>query len=121
VLIFSTLTFHGAPPSRDWWYYAFESGQHISFYQKRTLARLAERLGCTYRAVHDGLHVMHRDPLPCLARWALGSKLARHGLAMLVRMACPRKSLTWDDHVDCLRQQRAHQESKPHPEAAQRA
>jgi len=37
VFIFSTELFEGIPPKpEDWWYYSFETGQHISFYQNRT-------------------------------------------------------------------------------------
>lgn len=43
--IFSTQLFEGAPPSPDkWWYYSLETGQHIAFFQRRTLLMLAERL-----------------------------------------------------------------------------
>ncbi len=55
-LLFSTTLFEGEPPSPDWHYYAFESGQHISFYQRRTLDLLASRVGMHY--VHGGdLHL----------------------------------------------------------------
>jgi hypothetical protein len=47
-IIFSTLTFDGEIPGVDWWYYAFETGQHISFYQPRTLELMASKLGCNY-------------------------------------------------------------------------
>jgi len=44
-LIFSTELFAGLPPAPDsWWYYAFQTGQHISFYQRRTLQIIAEKL-----------------------------------------------------------------------------
>ena len=47
-LIFSTELFAGPPPDPDaWWYYAREAGQHISFYQRRTLQFLADRLSLT--------------------------------------------------------------------------
>lgn len=45
VLLLSTQTFQGSPPPEDWWYYAFEGGQHIAFYQRSTLQWLAEDLG----------------------------------------------------------------------------
>jgi hypothetical protein len=44
--ITSTETFAGEPPAPDaWWYYAFDTGQHISFYQRSTLEAIAQRLG----------------------------------------------------------------------------
>lgn len=54
-LIFTTELFDGAPPGPDWWYYAFETGQHISFYQGKTLKSIASRLGLrlhTFRGMH---------------------------------------------------------------------
>ena len=44
-LFFSTLIFQDKPPPVDWWYYSFATGQHISFYQKKTLDYLAYKLG----------------------------------------------------------------------------
>jgi 2-polyprenyl-3-methyl-5-hydroxy-6-metoxy-1,4-benzoquinol methylase len=46
VFIFSTELFEGVPPKpKDWWYYSFETGQHISFYQNKTLYFIADKLG----------------------------------------------------------------------------
>ena len=47
-ILFSTLVFENEVPAKDWWYYTTESGQHISFYQPKTLSKIAKSLGCTY-------------------------------------------------------------------------
>jgi len=60
-LILSTQTYAGDLPPRDWWYYAFETGQHISFYQPRTLATLAGRLGLNFLSA-NGVHVLTDRP-----------------------------------------------------------
>lgn len=58
-LVFSTLTFSGDQiPPKDWWYYSFETGQHITFYQPRTLSYLAELCGLHYYALSSGMHLM---------------------------------------------------------------
>lgn len=45
-ILFSTVLFESSPPKPDsWWYYAFDGGQHISFYQRKTLLVIAKRLG----------------------------------------------------------------------------
>jgi hypothetical protein len=45
-LIMTTETYEGPPPApQAWWYYGLDTGQHIAFFQGRTLARLAQRLG----------------------------------------------------------------------------
>ncbi|MES9843705.1 MAG: class I SAM-dependent methyltransferase [Candidatus Sedimenticola sp. PURPLELP] len=43
--IFTTQTFSGEPPARDWWYYTFSTGQHISILQNKTLDYIAKELG----------------------------------------------------------------------------
>lgn len=54
LLICSTVLYVGSShPPLSWSYYTFETGQHISFFQKRTLERIASRLGlklCTLKA-----------------------------------------------------------------------
>ena len=45
-IIFSTLTFKDNIPAKEWWYYSFESGKHITFYQPRTLSLLADHFKC---------------------------------------------------------------------------
>lgn len=56
-MVFSTTLFDGAPPEPGWWYYAFESGQHVSFFQVRTLAYMASRLGLHLHS-HGSLHML---------------------------------------------------------------
>ncbi len=75
-IIFSTTVFDGAPPPPDWHYYAFESGQHICFYQPRTLAHLAQSMGMRY--VRGGnLHLFTKQPVSpfwfrlLASRWGL--------------------------------------------------
>jgi hypothetical protein len=45
-LILTTETYAGPPPApQSWWYYGLDTGQHIAFFQRRTLKLLAERFG----------------------------------------------------------------------------
>ncbi|MGH8631610.1 MAG: class I SAM-dependent methyltransferase, partial [Burkholderiales bacterium] len=67
-IVLSTQTFDGAPPPPDWWYYGFESGQHIGFFQPRTLRYLADSLGLKLVS-HGPYHVLARDRVP--GRWLL--------------------------------------------------
>ena len=63
-LIFSTVTWDGpSPPAKDWWYYAPETGQHITFFQPRTIERLASELGFHYLPLRRDLHLFTREPL----------------------------------------------------------
>jgi hypothetical protein len=59
-MVFSTELYEGTPPQPDaWWYYAFATGQHIGFFQRRTLEALGERLGLQF-ATANGIHVFSR-------------------------------------------------------------
>lgn len=53
-IVLSTKLFkHPPPPPNSWWYYALESGQHISFYQNKTLRVMAEKLALSVYSYHD--------------------------------------------------------------------
>lgn len=59
-MVFSTVLYEGKPPQPDaWWYYAFATGQHIGFFQRRTLEVLGARLGLQF-ATANGIHVFSR-------------------------------------------------------------
>lgn len=57
-IIFSTELFKVSPPEpKDWLYYAFESGQHISFFQLKTLKFIANKLSL-YLYSYKNFHIM---------------------------------------------------------------
>lgn len=60
--IFTQETFVGEPPSEDWWYYAPVAGQHISFYQPRTLEHIAGEVDMYYARM-GRLHAFTRRPV----------------------------------------------------------
>jgi hypothetical protein len=35
-------------PDNSWWYYSYETGQHVSFYSEKTLRIIAEKIGMIY-------------------------------------------------------------------------
>jgi hypothetical protein len=62
-LIFTTELYIGSPPHPDaWWYYTFGTGQHIGFFQRRTLEILGARLGLKLVSA-NGLHVLSKKPI----------------------------------------------------------
>jgi hypothetical protein len=62
-LLFTTELYKGAPPHPvDWWYYTFETGQHIGFFQRRTLETLGRRLGLNFSSA-NGLHLFSTTPV----------------------------------------------------------
>jgi hypothetical protein len=56
--IFLSTNTYQAIPEKNWWYYSFESGQHVSFYQKKTLSVLADKNGCRLYSLNDSIHVI---------------------------------------------------------------
>lgn len=61
--IFTTVPYSGVePPDPDWWYYSRITGQHISFFERRTLDILARKLGLSLYAA-GGLFVLTDRPL----------------------------------------------------------
>jgi hypothetical protein len=61
--LFSTELYEGTPPlPGDWNYYAFATGQHVAFYQRRTLEALATKLGLHFASANR-LHVFSRTPV----------------------------------------------------------
>jgi hypothetical protein len=55
-IIFSTELYNGAPPNpENWYYYALNTGQHISFYQEKTLKFISDKIDLnlyTYKNIH---------------------------------------------------------------------
>ena len=57
-LILTTELFAGnPPPPGEWWYYTPDTGQHVSFYQTRTLRFLANQLSLNLYS-HRNVHVL---------------------------------------------------------------
>lgn len=60
-LVFTTELYEGAPPQPDaWWYYAFATGQHIGFFQRRTLETLGAKLGLQFASA-NGIHILSKN------------------------------------------------------------
>lgn len=58
-IIFSTLLYGEEPPNpENWWYYAFQTGQHISFYNLKTLKYLAEKHNLNLLTNEENIHVL---------------------------------------------------------------
>ena len=73
--LFTTALFEGSPPPRDWWYYSFETGQHISLYQRRTLETIARTLGLSLVS-GGGLHMFSKTHVSETAFRALAGRLS---------------------------------------------
>lgn len=62
-VLFSTEAFLKIP-DKSWRYFAFNTGQHITFYSRDSLSRLASHAGWRYYALPRHLHLLAKEPLP---------------------------------------------------------
>jgi hypothetical protein len=66
-IIFTTELFAGMPPAPEaWYYYAFATGQHVSFYQRSTLELIGKRFGMHFYS-SGMMHIWTRAKLNPLA------------------------------------------------------
>ena len=100
-LIFTTQLYEGpAPPSKDWWYYGFDIGQHISFYTRKSLAMLADRLGMNFRST-GWFHIFAAEPLR--NEWAVNFLVSGLSRLLLPYVRHSRASFTVRDHEIMLK------------------
>jgi hypothetical protein len=94
-LLVSTLLLpEPAPAPGDWWYYAPETGQHVSLYSRRSLTVLAEQLGMF--AASNRSRNVHLFTRSRKAARAFPLVASRHG-ARLRRLLLRRTSLLETD------------------------
>ena len=93
-LIFSTELYAGSLPQMDWWYFAFNSGQHISFYTIQTLRIIAGQLGLHLHSA-NGIHML-TDKRIRAGRFAMTTGILAYPLAFYVKKRL--RSLTFSDH-----------------------
>jgi hypothetical protein len=93
--IFSTQLYdYGTAPGRDWWYYSFETGQHISFYTDKTLSFMAEKLGLNFFSA-GGLHFFTDRKIQPIRLWFLRGRIA---LLLSLYIRWRKGSKVMDDH-----------------------
>lgn len=81
------------PPPREWWYYGLDHGQHIGFFERRTLERLASRHDLRLYA-WGPLHLFTDRQLPA---WKM-SVVRKFRRRLLQRIPRRMASLTQRDH-----------------------
>jgi hypothetical protein len=59
-IIFSTVLYEGTPPDpASWWYYGFSTGQHIGFFQRKTLKVIALALDLNFYSTNK-IHIFSK-------------------------------------------------------------
>ncbi|MEE6179257.1 class I SAM-dependent methyltransferase [Mycobacterium sp. 050134] len=111
-VIFTTDLFEGTPPApEEWRYYAFATGQHITFYQKSTLELIGKRFGMRFHTSLRwpwvrglggvGVHVWSRARINPLVWKVLAAPRVAGVLQGIPRRAL--ESRTWSDADGFLR------------------
>ncbi len=94
VLFTTVLVPSPAPGPNDWWYYALDTGQHVSFYTHRSLLKLAATAGLTLCS-NGNLHLMSKRQIsPLLFRSVTRSR----AISLIRRFGPRRQSLQPQDY-----------------------
>lgn len=83
------------PKPREWWYYALESGQHISFYSYRTLKYIAQKYNMNLCSNSRNYHLFTKNRKITNKIFNFLLKFLRFGLFFYVKKKM--KSLTVED------------------------
>ena len=102
-VIASTTLFEENIPGFDWPYYSFESGQHVTFYQPRSLHLIARLLGCQYFRLPGDYHLITQRRIEPWKLFILRTRHVRKIHSLLTRFRRRRQSLTVSDY-EMLRQ-----------------
>lgn len=97
LIIFSTECYEGLPPDPEhWWYYGFSRGQHISFYQRKTLQYIGDRLNLCF-ITNGQFHILCDSYLSK----SVGKYLKSRFLQYMTRFRASRNlsSKAWTDHL----------------------
>jgi hypothetical protein len=98
--IFTTELYVGRPPAPEsWWYYSRETGQHISFYTRATLHRMADRLGLALYT-RPGFYMLSKRNFAEPVYRLLAGRFSRLLFPVLRRLMA---SKTTVDHATLLR------------------
>lgn len=91
-IIFSTeLVPDDVPDVKDWWYYSPETGQHISFYTKKSLNIIGKKYGLNYVGTNS-LHAFTKKKINSY-KWRICLKLSG-----LINKIFKRRSLLQQDY-----------------------
>lgn len=102
--IFSTVLFNGRPPAPDeWWFYSFDTGQHIAFFQQRTLELLARRLGLRFYSCKTFFIFTTRALSVAMLKFC--TSRTSYLIAALARRRLGTRTMT--DHVEMVRRLRS--------------
>ncbi len=94
-ILFTTLLLPYHPPRLDdWWYYGLEHGQHISFYTRKSLQKIADKYGLRFISNGHNLHLFCKKEFSNIIFKIITSSL----FSSLVMQVMKRESLLSADY-----------------------
>lgn len=93
VMVLTTEVLPAPVPDPGWWYYALPNGQHVSFFERRTLDRVAAQVGMKVLSRRN-FHVLHTGQV---AAWQFAIAATRLAPAAAKVLGAGVRSLTVDD------------------------
>jgi len=95
-IVFSTVFLPSpVPDTKEWWYYGFDHGQHVSFYSHKSISFIASKYGLNFYSYKD-LHLLTKKNLNDILLKTL-IQFCKLGLSFYVKRSL--KSKTWEDHL----------------------
>ena len=101
--IFSTELFSETPPNPgDWYYYSFGTGQHISFYQTKTLNYIAHKLSLNFYS-KGSFHIFtSKEVALSNVTWRILTGKFSEEISFLVEKKMKSKSKTFTDYESII-------------------
>ena len=87
------------PKPKEWWYYALDTGQHISFYSLRTMQYIAKENNLNFYTNGKNLHLLTKKKVSSF----LFKLITFYPIAVLLNPIIRKKSLKDKDYQDVLR------------------
>ena len=98
-VIFTTEICPSPPPDpKSWWYFGLNTGQHISFFQERTLKYMAKILGVHYFRVSQDIHIFTSKKLSLMNLRVISGRLS-HLADALVKKKLKSKMIVDHQHI----------------------
>jgi hypothetical protein len=80
-----------------WWYYTPQTGQHISFYSKKTLEYISKKYNRYLISNNIDTHILSRHKI--CSKFFFFLKVYNKINRIILSKFFKKKSRTWDDHI----------------------
>lgn len=98
-ILFSTelLPVNSGDNLADWWYFSFETGQHISFHTMKSLEYISQKIGCNFYSNGSSLHLFTKNKFKSNPFAKLNPSFLEKTIGRTILKQGNRRSLIQDD------------------------